>query len=97
MRTASAVLAVAATLFVAGCGSDGGSDASVDVPDVTNLILQTAQQNIERLGLTAEVVDSSGDAVVADDPATYVVVEQDPADGTVDAGTAVTLTVESRD
>jgi len=116
MRTVSAALAVAATLFVAGCSSDGEEstetesaetetpaaqeevdpNAPVEVPDVTNLILVTAQDTVEAKGLVVEVVDESGEAVTVDDPSTFTVADQDPIEGTVDPGSTVTLTVEPR-
>lgn len=117
LRTASAALAVAATLLLAGCSSDGDADsdssadattdttaasedvdpnAPVEVPDVTNLLLQTAQDNIEAKGLTVEIVDESGAALVVDDATAFTVAAQDPADGTVDPGSAVTLTATPR-
>lgn len=116
LRTASVALAVAATLLLAGCSSDGDADsdtsadaaattaaaedadpnAPVEVPDVTNLLLQTAQDNIEAKGLTVEIVDESGAALVVDDATAFTVAAQDPADGTVDPGSAVTLTVAPR-
>lgn len=116
LRTASAALAVAATLLVAGCSSDGDDadtsggaatetaaapetvdpNAPVEVPDVTHLILQTALDTIESKGLTVDVVDESGAALTVDDATTYVVESQDPADGTVDPGSAVTLTATPR-
>ena len=108
MRTVSAALAVAATLLVAGCSSDDADsgtqaqeevdpNAPVEVPDVTNLILMTAQDTVEAKGLVVEVVDEAGDPVTVDDPSTYTVADQDPIEGTVDPGSTVTLTVEPRD
>lgn len=115
LRAASAALAVAATLLVAGCTADADTDpgdapnetepavqeevdpdAPVEVPDVTNLILSTAQDTIEAKGLTVEIVDESGAGVTVDDPTTYTVADQDPVEGTVDPGSLVTLTVEPR-
>lgn len=71
-------------------------NAPVEVSDVTNLILETAQQTLEAQGLTVDVVDESGAAVTVEDPTTYTVSAQDPADGTVDPGSTVTLTVAPR-
>ena len=68
----------------------------VDVPDVTNLLLETAQGNLMRAGLEAEVVDESGAAVTVDDATTFRVVAQDPSEGTLEPGETVTLTVEAR-
>jgi hypothetical protein len=72
------------------------ADGPVEVPDVTLLILETAMGNLMRAGLTAEAVDETGAPVPQDDLTAWVVTAQDPADGTVDAGTAVTLTVKPR-
>lgn len=68
----------------------------VDVPDVTNLILETAQGNLMRAGLEAEVVDESGASVTVDDATTFTVTAQDPSEGTLEPGETVTLTVEAR-
>lgn len=68
----------------------------VDVPDVTNLILETAQGNLLRAGLEAEVVDESGAPVTVDDATTFRVTAQDPSEGTLEPGETVTLTVEAR-
>ncbi|MCU1431751.1 MAG: hypothetical protein JWP95_856 [Actinotalea sp.] len=79
-------------------GASGAEDSvSVEVPDVTVLLLDTAQGNLLRAGLEAEVVDESGAPVTADDPTAWRVTEQDPADGTVERGSVVTLTVVPRD
>ena len=67
-----------------------------EVPDVTLLILETALGNMSRAGLEVETVDASGAPVTVDDPTTYKVVAQDPAEGTLEPGQTVTLTVESR-
>lgn len=68
----------------------------VEVPDVTNLILETAQGNLMRKGLETEVVDETGAAVTVDDATAYLVTGQDPAEGTLEAGETVTLTVTPR-
>lgn len=68
----------------------------VEVPDVTNLILETAQGNLMRKGLETEVVDETGAAVTVDDATGYLVTGQDPAEGTLEAGETVTLTVTPR-
>lgn len=74
-----------------------GESGPAEVPDVTHLILQTALQNLEFVGLETEVVDESGATVTVDDATAYTVTEQDPAGGeTLDAGTTVTLTVAPR-
>ena len=74
------------------------SDATgpAEVPDVTNLILETAQGNLMRVGLDAETVDEDGAAVSVDDPTAYTVTAQDPSEGTLEAGETVTLTVVPR-
>ncbi|MCL3861922.1 PASTA domain-containing protein [Actinotalea sp. K2] len=77
-------------------GQEEGVSGTVTVPDVTVLILETAQGNLERAGLEVEVVDESGAAVATDDATAWVVTDQDPADGTVERGTLVTLTVAAR-
>lgn len=68
----------------------------VDVPDVTNLLLETAQGNLLRAGLEAEVVDASGAPVTVDDATTFTVTAQDPSEGTLEPGETVTLTVDPR-
>jgi PBP1b-binding outer membrane lipoprotein LpoB len=75
---------------------EAGQTGPVDVPDVTNIILETAQGNLMRKGLESTVVDESGAAVTVDDATAYVVVAQDPADGQLEAGETVTLTVVPR-
>lgn len=74
-----------------------GQTGPVDVPDVTRLILETAEGNLLRAGLEAEVVDTDGEPVVVEDPTGYRVVDQDPAEGTLDPGSPVILTVEVRE
>jgi opacity protein-like surface antigen len=71
-------------------------DGPVDVPNVTGLILETGQSNLMLAGLESELVDEAGATVEVDDPMTYLVVGQDPADGQLDRGEVVTLTVEPR-
>jgi len=68
----------------------------VEVPDVTLLILETAQGNLMRAGLEYTIVDAAGQPVAVDDASAYRVVAQDPAEGTVEPGQTVTLTVEPR-
>lgn len=70
--------------------------ATVEVPDVTVLILETAQGNLARNGLEVEVVDESGAPLTVDDATAYTVTAQEPAEGTVDRGSVVTLTVAPR-
>ncbi|WP_250444667.1 PASTA domain-containing protein [Actinotalea sp. C106] len=72
------------------------AEGPTEVPDVTVLILETAQSNLAALGLEIEVVDADGAAVTAEDPTQYMVTDQDPAEGTVEAGDVVTLTVRER-
>ncbi|MBO1750242.1 PASTA domain-containing protein [Actinotalea sp. BY-33] len=72
------------------------AEGPTEVPDVTVLILETAQSNLAALGLEIEVVDADGAAVAAEDPTQYIVTDQDPAEGTVEAGDVVTLTVRER-
>ncbi len=72
------------------------AEGPVEVPDVTLLILATAEGNLVRAGLESATVDAAGAPVTVDDPATYLVTAQDPADGTVEPGSTVTLTVEPR-
>lgn len=67
-----------------------------EVPDVTSLILETAQGNLVRAGLEAEVVDESGAPVTADDATAFTVTAQEPSEGTLEAGETVTLTVAPR-
>lgn len=68
----------------------------VDVPDVTNLILETAQGNLVRAGLEAEVVDEAGAPVTVDDATAFTVTAQDPSEGTLEPGEIITLTVAPR-
>lgn len=75
---------------------DESDEGPVRVPNVTVLILETAQGNLMLAGLEAEVVDESGDPIEVDDPVAYQVVEQDPAEGELERGETVTLTVRPR-
>ena len=68
----------------------------VDVPDVTNLILETAQGNLMRAGLETEIVDETGATVAVEDATTFSVTAQDPSEGTLERGETVTLTVAPR-
>ncbi|EYR64639.1 hypothetical protein N866_07530 [Actinotalea ferrariae CF5-4] len=68
----------------------------VDVPDVSGLILGTAQGNLTLAGLETEVADEAGAPVEVEDPLAYLVVSQDPADGQLERGETVTLTVAPR-
>lgn len=79
-------------------GTDGGTDADgpVEVPDVTVLILETAEGNLVRAGLEVEVVDEAGAAVESEDRTAWIVTAQDPSEGTVEPGTVITLTVKPR-
>lgn len=67
-----------------------------EVPDVTNLILETAQGNLMRAGLEVATVDETGAPVTVDDATTFTVTAQDPAEGILDPGATVTLTVAPR-
>ncbi len=67
-----------------------------EVPDVTNLILETAQGNLVRAGLEAETVDETGAPVSVDDATGYTVTAQEPSEGTLEPGETVTLTVAPR-
>lgn len=71
-------------------------EGPVDVPNVTGLILVTAQSNLMLAGLEAELVDAAGATIEVEDPMTYLVVGQDPAEGQLERGEAVVLTVEPR-
>ena len=66
------------------------------MPNVTGLILETGQSNLMLAGLEAELVDGTGATVEVDDPLTFLIVGQDPADGQLEPGEAVVLTVEPR-
>ena len=112
-RTTAVALALGAGLLLSACSSpteDEGqepaataSEAPVDetgpveVPDVVLLILETAQGNLMRSDLEATVVDEAGAAVTIDDPTAWLVTAQDPAEGEVERGSSVTLTVKARD
>lgn len=78
--------------------ADQGGEVTgpVEVPDVTVLILETAEGNLERAGLQVEVVDASGAPVEDEDRTAWIVTDQDPAEGTLEAGETVTLVVEAR-
>lgn len=112
LRTGAAALAAAALLLTAGCAADedapeteetsteeateAAETGPAEIPDVTVLVLETAQANLTALGLEVEVVDETGAALEVEDPTAYQVVTQDPADGTVEPGQVVTLTVRER-
>ncbi|WP_225754280.1 PASTA domain-containing protein [Actinotalea sp. Marseille-Q4924] len=72
------------------------ADGPSAVPNVTGLILETGQANLMLAGLEVELVDAAGAPVEVADPMTYLVVAQDPADGELERGETVTLTVEPR-
>ena len=86
----------AATATAEAEEQEAEESATVEVPDVTVLILETAQGNLARNGLEVEVVDESGAPVTVDDATAYTVTAQEPAEGTVDRGSVVTLTVAPR-
>lgn len=71
--------------------------APTEIPDVTLLILETAQSNLMQAGLEADILDESGATPDTSDATQWVVVEQDPEGGSpyVD-GVTVTLTVRER-
>lgn len=71
----------------------GEASGEVTVIDQTKLLLVTAQETLEARGLTVTVTDASGAGREIADPTAWVVVTQDPASGTVEAGTEVALTV----
>ncbi|MBC7290154.1 MAG: PASTA domain-containing protein [Actinotalea sp.] len=71
-------------------------DGPVDVPNVTGLILVTAESNLMLAGLESETVDETGAPVEVEDALTYLVVGQDPTDGELERGETVTLTVAPR-
>lgn len=64
-----------------------------EVPDVMNLLLATAQGNLEFAGYEVEVVDESGEAAVVDDPTAWRVTAQDPESGAAEPGSTVVVTV----
>ena len=67
--------------------------ATIQVPDLTGMPLAQARSTLEQLGLHAATV--AADSASADPPGTVTL--QNPAAGaTVDAGTAVSLTVAGR-
>ena len=73
--------------------TSAGPSGEVRVIDQTNLLLATAQETLEARGLEVEVEDATGQDRPVDAPTAWVVVTQDPVDGTVEAGSTVTLTV----
>lgn len=77
---------------------EGGAEADgpVEVPDVTVLILETAEGNLVRAGFEVEVVDETGAPVEDEDRTAWIVTAQDPSEGTVEPGTVITLTVKPR-
>lgn len=79
-----------------GTAEEPAPTGPTEVPDVTLLILETAQGNLLRAGFEVETVDAAGAPVAVDDATTYKVVAQDPAEGTLEPGATVTLTVEPR-
>lgn len=76
----------------AGSGASSAAAAEVTVYDQTGLLLVTAQETLEGKGLVVDVADSTGQGRAIDDPTQWVVVTQDPIDGTLPAGSTVTLT-----
>jgi hypothetical protein len=75
-----------------GASSAAAADAEVTVYDQTGLLLVTAQETFEGKGLVVDVADVTGQGRTIDDPTQWVVVTQDPIDGTLPAGSTVTLT-----
>ena len=75
-----------------GSGASASAAAEVTVYDQTGLLLVTAQETLEGKGLTVDVADATGQGRSIDDPTQWVVVTQDPIDGTLPAGSTVTLT-----
>ncbi|WP_169165647.1 hypothetical protein [Cellulomonas taurus] len=75
-----------------GSGASASAAAEVTVYDQTGLLLVTAQETFEGKGLTVDVADATGQGRSIDDPTQWVVVTQDPIDGTLPAGSTVTLT-----
>lgn len=71
--------------------------APTEIPDTTFLILETAQSNLELVGLAVEVAGEDGASVDTTDATQWVVADQDPAGGApFEEGTTVTLTVRER-
>lgn len=75
-----------------GSGASASAAVEVTVYDQTGLLLVTAQETFEGKGLTVDVADATGQGRSIDDPTQWVVVTQDPIDGTLPAGSTVTLT-----
>ena len=107
LLVAGAAMGAAAVLALAGCSGAGNVTESTpsssesapklggntgEVPDVTNLLLATAQSNLEFAGYKVTVVDASGAPVTADDPTAWRITKQDPASGPADPGSTVTIT-----
>ncbi len=108
LSVAAAAVATVALLAACSGGSDDASSAASDessasesattsdevqVIDQTNLLLQTAQETLEARGLVVQVADASGQGRAIEDPTQWVVVTQEPLNGTVESGSDVTLTV----
>ncbi|KGM13247.1 PASTA domain-containing protein [Cellulomonas bogoriensis] len=111
VRTGLVALVAAGALVLAGCAEQDeettvptdDTDVQTDqaqgtgeVPDVTVLILETAQGNLTRLGLEVEVVDEDGQPVEAEDASQWRVTDQDPVGVPAEEGDVITLTVVER-
>ena len=106
LLVAGAAVVAAAVLALAGCSGAGNVTESTpsssesapklgntgEVPDVTNLLLATAQSNLEFAGYKVTVVDASGAPVTAEDPTAWRITKQDPGSGPADPGSTVTIT-----
>jgi hypothetical protein len=100
----AAVVATVALLTSCAGGSDDASSspsvsqsateapAEVEVFDQTGLLLETARDTLEARHLVVEVADATGQGRPIEDEMQWLVVTQDPTDGTLQEGDTVTIT-----
>ncbi|VTR78217.1 MULTISPECIES: PASTA domain-containing protein [Cellulomonas] len=101
------VAAVVATVALLTSCSGGSDDASsspsasesatqapeeVEIFDQTGLLLETARDTLEARHLVVEVADATGQGRPIEDEMQWLVVTQDPTEGTVPEGSTVTIT-----
>jgi hypothetical protein len=105
-RTLGVAAAVATVALLTSCagGSDDASSspsasqsateapAEVQVFDQTGLLLETARDTLEARHLVVEVADATGQGRPIEDEMQWLVVTQDPTEGTLQEGDTVTIT-----
>jgi hypothetical protein len=105
-RTLGVAAVVATVALLTSCS--GGSDdtsaspsasqsaseapAEVQVFDQTGLLLETARDTLEARHLVVEVADATGQGRPIEDEMQWLVVTQDPTEGTLMEGDTVTIT-----